>query len=115
MDALFSALNRGEHSRYLDHPETLLHDDAIRDGSAILGHIIGGKYDTRQVAKLGAEHTGISPEILEQMLPLAAAMVMGGLSKETEAIEHSGEVGGLMNSLFREFESKEWFNRRSTT
>lgn len=115
MDALFTALNRGTHSRYLDHPESLVEEDAIRDGNAILGHIIGGPYDIRQVAKLASEHTGLSAGLLEQMLPLTAAMVMGGLSKETEAIEHSGEVGGLMNSLFREFESKDWFNRHSTT
>lgn len=112
MDALFTVLNRDDHAKYLDRPETLRREAARHDGNAILGHIFGSKKISRNVAHYAAGQTGITPKSIEKMLPLAAALVMGGLSKEVEATEHTGEVGALLNSLFEIFQQKEWFRRR---
>ncbi len=112
MDALFTALNRDDHAKYLDRPETLRREAAVHDGNAILGHIFGSKKVSLNVAHYVAGQTGISPDSIKRLLPLAAAMVMGGLSKEVEATEHTGEIGALLNSLFQIFQQKEWFRRR---
>jgi hypothetical protein len=112
MDALFTALNRDDHAKYLDRPETLRRAAAMHDGNAILGHIFGSEKINKNISFYVAGQTGISPDTIRRLLPLAAAMVMGGLSKELEATEHTGEIGGLLNSLFQIFQQKEWFRRR---
>ena len=78
LSGLLAALAKGNHARYLDG------DDAgiVDDGNAILGHIFGSKDVSRGVAAHAAAETGIGDGILKQMLPMIAAMVMGGLSKK---------------------------------
>lgn len=112
MDALFTALNRGNHARYLDMPETLRHEAALHDGNAILGHVFGTRNISRNVASYVADQTGLAPATIKRLLPLAAALVMGGLSKEVEATEHTGEIGGLLNSLFEILQQRDWYRRR---
>ena len=52
--------------------------------AAILGHVLGSKEASRQVAAGAAQKTGIDPSVLKQMLPIVAAMVMGGLSRQSK-------------------------------
>src|SRR5262249_25354995 len=49
----------------------------------ILGHILGSKDVSRSVASNAASATGLSPAVLQQMLPVVAALAMGALSKQT--------------------------------
>jgi hypothetical protein len=112
MDSLFTALNRDDHAKYLDRPETLRREAAMHDGNAILGHIFGSEKINKNVAHYVAGQTGINPNIVRRLLPLAAAMVMGGLSKEVEATENTGEIGALLNSLFEILQQKDWYRRR---
>ena len=81
LEALLGALSRGNHAAYVDNPETLTQPSTIEDGNSILGHILGSKDVSRAVAGRAAEQTGISSEVLKQMLPMVAAMLMGSLSK----------------------------------
>ena len=68
------------------HLREVLADPATRDdGNAILGHVFGSKEVSRQVAARASAKTGIDSSILKQMLPLVAAMAMGGLSKKEQA------------------------------
>ncbi len=103
MGDLLGALTGGNHSKYLDDPEILSDQRTTEDGNSILGHIFGSKDASRGVANHVSATTGISAEILKQMLPVVAAMVMGGLSKRTQttaAAAPSGlDAGGLLGSL----------------
>lgn len=101
LDGLLGALTGGKHSQYLDNPDLLGQDSTIQDGNGILGHVFGSKDVSRAVANQASAQTGIGADILKQMLPMVATMVMGGLAKQ-----HSGQAagatagaGGLMGML----------------
>lgn len=85
MDALLKALESGGHDRYLDRAGELGTRQAVDDGNAILGHILGSKDVSRKVASAASGKTGVNEGILKQMLPMVAAMAMGALSKEKAA------------------------------
>jgi hypothetical protein len=85
MDALLKALESGGHERYLDRAGELGNRQAVADGNAILGHILGSKDVSRKVASAASGKTGVSEGILKQMLPMVAAMAMGALSKQKAA------------------------------
>jgi len=85
LDSLLGALKKGGHQKYVDAPDTLGTDDNIADGNAILGHILGSKDVSRNVAGNAAQQTGIDADTLKKMLPMASSVLMGALSKETAA------------------------------
>lgn len=104
LDGLLGALTGGNHSQYLDNPEMLTQDSTIEDGNGILGHVFGSKDVSRAVANHASAQTGIGADILKQMLPMVATMVMGGLAKQNAsgglgAALGSGAGGGLLGML----------------
>lgn len=91
LDSLMNALSGGRHEQYLDQPENVSRPESIQDGNNILGHILGSKDASRQVAHQAAANTGLDQGILKKMLPVVAAMAMGGLAKQSKS---SGLLGG---------------------
>jgi hypothetical protein len=81
LDGLMAALSGGGHSRYLDDPPSLKRERAVQDGLGILSHILGGNGVRRQVAARASSRTGIDTGLLEQLLPLVAALAMGVLAR----------------------------------
>ena len=53
LQALLGALDKGGHDQYLDNPAALSDERAIKDGNGILGHLLGSKDVSRQVASQG--------------------------------------------------------------
>jgi hypothetical protein len=82
LDALLGALGGGSHERYLDDPALVGRQETVADGNGILGHILGSKDASRAVASRAAAQTGIGADILKKLLPIAAALVMGSLSRQ---------------------------------
>jgi len=100
LQGLVSALSGGDHSKYLDDPSTLGTAETVRDGNGILGHILGSKEVSRNVAQRASEGTGIGVDILKKMLPVVATLAMGALSKQTQAPGfQSAMAGGQPDSL----------------
>jgi hypothetical protein len=99
LESLLGALAGGRHEQYLDDPSTLEQQDTVMDGNAILGHILGSKDVSRNVASQASQTTGLDSSLLKQMLPLVAAMAMGALSKQTgqgqAAAAQSGPAGAF--------------------
>lgn len=85
LSSLLGALSGGRHEAYLDDPDTLTSPATTDDGNAILGHLLGSKDVSRQVAARASQQTGIDTGILKKMLPIVATMVMGGLAKRSGA------------------------------
>jgi hypothetical protein len=85
VDALSAALAQGNHGRYLETPSTLGETTSLADGNGILSHVFGSKDVSRQVAARASSQTGIDPAILKKMLPIAAALMMGTLSRQTQS------------------------------
>ena len=102
LDALMGALTNGQHAQYLENPTSLA--GAAGDGNSILGHILGSKDVSRDVAVRAAAQTGLDAGILKQALPLVAALMMaamarqGGTSLMTSGAGLPGG-GGLMSML----------------
>lgn len=84
VESLLGALSSGNHSQYLDNPQLLNDEEATQTGNGILGHLLGSKEASREVAANASAQTGIGSDILKQMLPLVATMVMGSLRKRSD-------------------------------
>lgn len=83
LESLMSALSTGSHGRYIDNPTSLADQSAVIDGNGILGHLLGSKEGSREVASRAAADTGLSSDVLKRILPLAAALMMGAVSKQS--------------------------------
>jgi hypothetical protein len=101
LEGLLSALTTGGHERYLEDPSTLSDPATTEDGNGILAHVFGSKDVSRRVAQRASDQTGIGVGVLKQMLPLVAAMVMGGLSRRAtvSADSDSPAAGGASGLL----------------
>lgn len=100
---LVSALSTGNHQRYIDDPAALTGAAAIDDGNGILGHVLGSKEVSRQVASRAAAQAGISPDVMKRLLPLVATLMMGAFSRQKSSGGLSSLPGtgggGLMDML----------------
>lgn len=92
LDGLLGALASGGHQRYVDRPEELAGRDTVAEGNAILGHILGSKDVSRNVAGRAARESGLDSGLLEKMLPMVAAATMGTLGKQASG-------GGALDAL----------------
>ncbi|GJM24726.1 MAG: hypothetical protein DHS20C16_11410 [Phycisphaerae bacterium] len=84
--SLLGALANKDHDRYLDDPDLLEKDDTVKEGNGILGHLLGSKDVSRQLAGRASSETGVDAGIIKKMLPLVATMVMGSMRKETRQL-----------------------------
>lgn len=82
---LIGALSTGGHQKYINDPTTLTDAATIDEGKKILGHVLGSKDVSRQVASQAAAETGLGEDVLKKMLPMAATLVMGVLANRTPA------------------------------
>lgn len=94
--SLMNALQNGNHAELLDQPQRLAEPAATNDGNAILGHILGSPDVSRAAAARASETTGLSSDLLKQMLPVIASMAMGALSKQTQDQSVGNVLGGLL-------------------
>jgi hypothetical protein len=62
LDGLAAALAGGQHARYLENPSTL--HGATADGNGILGHVLGSKEVSRQVADRASQQSGLGASVL---------------------------------------------------
>jgi hypothetical protein len=103
LDSLLGALTGGGHDQVLNDPSLLGQAASFDSGNGILGHLLGSRDVSRQVASSAASQTGLSSDVLKQMLPLVATLVMGALARQTSAARTSAaaspQTAGIMGSL----------------
>ncbi|MCB1878029.1 MAG: DUF937 domain-containing protein [Chromatiales bacterium] len=104
LDDLLGAIQRGNHGRYVDDPSALGDPRAVEEGNGILGHLLGSKDTSRQLAGAASQSTGLDSSLLKKMLPVIASMVMGSLSKQSSnlGMQPSGRTssgGGAFDLL----------------
>jgi hypothetical protein len=97
--AFMSALASGQHARYFDNPAAAFTPQGMADGNGILGHLFGSKDLSRAVADQAAQATGIGQDVLKQMLPALAAMIMGGMFKQSTNQMQAGGFPASGNPL----------------
>ena len=107
LESLIGALSSGHHGQYLDNPASLADPSAVADGNGILGHLLGSKDVSREVATRAAAQTGLSADVLKRMLPLAATLMMGAFSKHSGTASSTttalGAPGGGIGSMLTSF------------
>jgi hypothetical protein len=81
--AFLNAMATGSHARYFDDAQNAFSPQGLAEGNGILGHLFGSKDLSRAVAAQAAQATGIGQNVLQQMLPVIASMIMGGLFKQS--------------------------------
>ncbi len=94
MGSLLDALKKGDHDRTLDNHGTLNLEDTINEGNDVLGHILGSKDVSRNVAGAAAKESGLSSGMLKKMLPIVAMVVMGMMKRKTRSSGFSKKAGG---------------------
>ncbi|RWA94411.1 MAG: DUF937 domain-containing protein [Mesorhizobium sp.] len=95
MGAFMTAMASGQHAKYFEDATRAFSPQGIDEGNGILGHLFGSKDLSRAVAAQAAQATGLSQQVLQQMLPAMASMMMGGLFKQTNnQMQAAGGFGG---------------------
>lgn len=79
----------GNYASYFEDLTRTFTPQGMRDGQAALGAIFGSEEIARAVADQAARFTGLSQDVLKQMMPALADTMMGGLFKQM-----TGQLGG---------------------
>jgi hypothetical protein len=64
-------------------------------GGGVLGQIFGSPQITAQLGQQASQISGVSPQIIQQMMPIVASMLMGGLFHSM----NSQGMGGILGQL----------------
>ena len=104
LSGLVGAFTSGDHQRYIDNPALLDNAGTVTEGNGILGHVLGSKDASRAVAAQASTQTGLSSELMKQMLPLVATLVMGAMARRGAATGMASMAGtstasGLLQML----------------
>jgi len=87
--SFLQAMSTGQHAKYFEDAARAFDPAGVSEGNGILGHLFGSKELSRAVAAQAAQATGLGQDLLKQMLPVLASMIMGGLFKQS-----TGQMGG---------------------
>ncbi|MER9959971.1 DUF937 domain-containing protein [Mesorhizobium sp. M0045] len=93
LGSFMTAMASGQHAKYFDDASRAFSPQGLDEGNGILGHLFGSKDLSRAVASQAAQASGVSQQVLQQMLPAIASMMMGGLFKQT-----TNRLGGQMHA-----------------
>lgn len=100
LGAFLSAMASGDHAKYFENAGNAFSAQGVSQGNDVLGQLFGSKDLSRAVAAQAAQATGIGQQVLQQMLPVIASMVMGGLFKQsTNQMPTAGAAGAGNNPL----------------
>jgi hypothetical protein len=101
--SFLNAMASGNHARYFEDAQNAFSPQGMAEGNGILGHLFGSKDLSRAVAAQAAQATGLGQQTLQQMLPVIASMIMGGLFKQSTGqinpAQQAGGFGGSGNPL----------------
>lgn len=103
--AFMSALAGGRHAPYFDDAARAASPEGTAEGNAILGHLFGSPELSRAVASQAAQATGLADETMRRMLPVLAAMIMGGIYRQTTTPPPNAgtnPLSDLMNEMMRQ-------------
>jgi hypothetical protein len=99
-------------SRYsfFDEPAAAESDDSVELGRDLLSNIFGSPAATGQVLQAAARESGVRPDILSQLMPILASIVVSSLTKSINdkglgdilgqlAGSGGGNLGGLLEQI----------------
>ncbi|MGF1546239.1 MAG: DUF937 domain-containing protein [Thiotrichales bacterium] len=96
LDDLLSAMQKGNHGRYLEDPNAVVAPTARIEGNELLAHILGNKDNSRALASQVSQQTGLDSGIIKSMLPQVAALIVGAL---TQRASGAGGLAGMAKTM----------------
>ena len=93
LGGLLSQLTSGAHQGAFTDPAQA--GAATTVGGNVLGQIFGSPQVTDQIGQHASQISGVSPQIIQQMMPIVASMLMGGLFHSMS----SQGMGGILSQL----------------
>jgi len=96
LSSIMGLIQNGGLQNLLDGSASV-NDHSAEEGNNILGQLLGSKDVSRQLASHVSGNTGVSSDILKQMLPVVASAFMGALGKKfsNSSAAASAELAGL--------------------
>src|SRR5690606_24670591 len=96
--SFLNAMASGNHAKYFEDAQNAFSPQGMAEGNGILGHLFGSKELSRAVAGQAAQATGLGQQTLQQMLPVIASMIMGGLFKQSTNQINPSQAAGFGGS-----------------
>jgi hypothetical protein len=87
-----------ERYSFFDEPDAAHSEDSVEAGRNLLDDLFGSPATTGQVLQAAARESGVRPDILSQLLPILASVLMSGLTKSINEKGLGGILGQLANS-----------------
>jgi len=101
MQSFMSAMQSGRHKNYFSDPMAAFAPSARQDGDGILGQLFGSKDFSRALADQVGAMTGVGSDVLRQMLPAMANMMMGGLQQNAMANPMADAMQAFLDGFTR--------------
>jgi hypothetical protein len=92
---ILGAMGDDQHKQAYADPSTAQDPSTQQKGGDIVSSIFGNSAIINQVAEQASRYTGIPAATLEQMLPVIASMVIGGVATTM----HNQGMGGILGQL----------------
>ncbi|MBX3598668.1 MAG: DUF937 domain-containing protein [Rhizobiaceae bacterium] len=112
--SFLSALSSGQHAKYFEDATSAFTQQGVSEGNGILKHLFGSKDVSRAIAEQASQVTGIGQQVVKQMLPAIATMLMGGMFKQTNNQMAAGgfsatdnPLGDLIDQMMRQSGAKQ--------
>lgn len=83
---------------FFDEADAAHSDDSVELGRDLLTELFGSPAATGQVLQAAARESGVRPDILGQLLPVLASVLLSGLTKSINEKGLGGVLGQLANS-----------------
>jgi hypothetical protein len=93
LGGILSQLTSGAHQGSFSDPNQA--NAATGVGGNVLGQIFGSPQIAEQIGQHASQMSGVSPQVIQQMMPVIASMLMGGLFHSMS----SQGMGGILSQL----------------
>jgi hypothetical protein len=103
-----SALAGASRYSFFDEPSAAESEDSVEIGRDLVHHLFGSPAETGQVLQAAAQQSGVRPDILGQLLPVLASVLLSGLTKSINEkglgdvlgqLANSGALGGILEQI----------------
>ncbi|MEM7505235.1 MAG: DUF937 domain-containing protein [Pseudomonadota bacterium] len=111
LEAMLGQMMGEREAQYLDNPAAAAQPEARQQGENFLEQIMGSREATNELGAAAAERSGVSQDLVSQIMPAIAAMMQGGMQRQMPdsslqgmlqglgGAQQSGGGGGLMGML----------------
>ena len=95
LGGIAAALGDADHLAAFSSPQAAQSADAVQKGNDTVENLFGSRHIIQQIAQQASAITGLQPDMLEQMLPVIASILFGGLATSAQ----NQGLGGMLEQL----------------